>query len=184
MRKTVAVKARKIKMEQNQEFFAAIKDIIKHPVVIKMKEYPHHYRTNCYQHCLNVAYANFVICKSFGLNAKAAARAGMIHDLFLYDWHTHSKETGNHFHGLTHPRHALRIAEKYFTLTPLEKDIILHHMWPITVTVPKSPEALITTFTDKACGLCECGDFYFEKLLPKRPYPVKWLWTNFQNIQL
>lgn len=25
--------------------------------------------------------------------------AGLLHDLFLYDWHFHAKETGNYFHG-------------------------------------------------------------------------------------
>lgn len=181
MRKAMAIKVKKLKVEKNHEFYEAVSDLLEHPVVNKMKEYPQHCGTDCYQHCLNVAYANFVICKALGLNARAAARAGMIHDLFLYDWHTYRKKTGKSFHGLTHPRHALRIAEKYFSLTPLEKDIILHHMWPITVAPPKSAEALITTFTDKGCGLFEVGDYYLDKLLPKRPYPIKWLMSNIQK---
>ena len=41
-------------------------------------------------------------CKALGLDYESATRAGMIHDLFLYDWHTHAKETGEYFHGLTH----------------------------------------------------------------------------------
>lgn len=175
MRKKVAKIAKRIQMEQKQEFYDTIRDIAEHPIVNEMKKYPHHCDTNCYQHCLNVAYANYQICKALGLDARAAARAGMLHDLFLYDWHTHHKETGNRFHGLTHPRHALKIAEKYFELSPLEKDIILHHMWPITVSIPRTPEAFITTLTDKGCGLCEMTDFLSKKVMPKRAYPIRWV---------
>lgn len=97
------------------------------------------------------------------LDARAAARAGMLHDLFLYDWHQHAKETGDYFHGLTHPRYAVHMAETYFKLTKKEKEIMLHHMWPITVSPPKSKEGYITTFTDKISGLFEMADYYLDK---------------------
>ena len=43
---------------------------------------------------------------------------------FLYDWHTHARETGDHFHGFTHPRTAMENAKQYFELTEEEKDAI------------------------------------------------------------
>lgn len=162
--------------EGNQEFYEYIRDIVNHPAVVKMKQYPHHGQTSCYQHCLNVAYYNYRICRYFGLDARSAARAGMLHDLFLYDWHTHSKETGEHFHGLTHPRHALENAQKYFRLNPKERDMILHHMFPLTLTPPQSWEGLVICIADKYCGSFETADrghklrrhFYlFKKLLRK-----------------
>ena len=55
-------------------------------------------------------------------------RAGMIHDLFLYDWHTHAAQTGERFHGLKHPEKAYRNAKKYFPLNQIEVDIIRTHM--------------------------------------------------------
>lgn len=162
-----ARRARQFRKEQNQEFYDVVRDLMNHPVVQRMKSYPHHCATNCYQHCLNVAYYNYQICKVLGLNARAAARAGMIHDLFLYDWHTHALRTGDHFHGLTHPRVALKNAEKHFNLTPLEKDIILKHMWPLTIVPPKHLESFIICFTDKYCGACEIADYYSGKAIPK-----------------
>lgn len=156
--------ADKWRKEQNQEYYELVKDILEHPVVKKMRDYNHHYGTTCYRHCLNVSYMNYVICKKFNLNARAAARAGMLHDLFLYDWHTHAKKTGNHFHGLTHPRYAMRMAEKYFELTDEEKKIILHHMWPITVGLPTSREGYIITVTDKICGILEGFDYCYDKI--------------------
>ena len=65
-----------VKDEGNEEFYECIKDLVHHPYVLRMKEYPHHCETSCYQHCLNVAYYNFRICKFFGLDARSAARAG------------------------------------------------------------------------------------------------------------
>lgn len=140
------------------EFYECVKDIAEHPVVQQMKKYRHHGNSTCYQHCMNVAYYNYRICRFFGLDARSAARAGMIHDLFLYDWHTHAKRTGDHFHGMTHPKAALKNAEKHFSLNKRERDIIINHMWPVTLrSVPRTKEGWITTFTDKFCGLCETG---------------------------
>ena len=97
----------------------------------------------------------YEICRILGLNAKAAARGGILHDLFLYDWHFHAKETGNYFHGLTHPRRALENAQRLFSLTDREKNIILRHMWPLTVTPPKYREAYVIVMFDKYCSLME-----------------------------
>lgn len=145
-----------LRREWNEEFCECVKDIAKHPVVLRMKLYPHHGSTNCYQHCLHVAYYNYQWCRFLGMDARSAARAGMLHDLFLYDWHTHAKKTGDHFHGLTHPEAALKNAEKFFELNKTEKDIIRSHMWPVTLfSIPHTREAWITTLTDKYCGACE-----------------------------
>ncbi len=145
-----------IRRRWRDEFYEEIKDIAKHPVVLRMKKYPHHGSTNCYQHCMNVAYYNYQWCRFFHLNARAAARAGMLHDLFLYDWHTHAARTGDYFHGMTHPEQAYKNAEKLFKLNSTEKDVILHHMWPVTLfSFPRTKEGWITTITDKYCGACE-----------------------------
>ena len=91
-------------VQWHQDFWKCIEDLARHPVVLRMKLYAHHGNTNCYQHCMNVAYYNYKLCRFMHLDAVSAARAGMLHDLFLYDWHTHAKKTGDHFHGLTHPK--------------------------------------------------------------------------------
>ena len=123
--------------------------------------------TNCYQHCLHVSYYNYIWCNALGLDARSAARAGMLHDLFLYDWHTHAKRTGDHFHGMTHPKRALRNAEKFFDLNSIERDIIINHMWPVTLfSVPRTKEGWITTLADKYCGS-------FETAQRKESDPIK-----------
>ncbi len=168
MRKRLVRAVGNVKGEINREYYETVHDILKHPVVRKMSEFKHHYGTSCYRHCLHVSYLNFIICKKLHLDARAAARAGMLHDMFLYDWHKHAEETGNHFHGLTHPRYAMRMAETNFVLSKKEKEIILHHMWPITISLPTSKEGFIITFTDKISGLLEALDYYGEKFFPSR----------------
>ena len=167
----VAVKKKKTskidkKNSMYDEFYEAIEDLINHPVVLEMKDYPHHCTTSCYQHCLNVAYYNYKICKRFGLDAKAAARAGMVHDLFLYDWRLHAELTKDRFHAMTHPKVALNNAKNHFELNELEQEIILKHMWPLTVVPPKSWEAFIISMTDKYCGFFEIADYYSEHCTP------------------
>ena len=140
----------------DETFYQILRETARHPIVLRMKLYRHHGTTNCYIHCLHVAYFNYKWCKALGLDYESATRAGMIHDLFLYDWHTHAKETGEYFHGLTHARRALRNAQRHFHLNSTEMDIIQNHMWPVTLLhIPHTKEGWIITLTDKYCGLLE-----------------------------
>lgn len=163
-------RARTVQDPGNEEFYEYIKDLVHHPKVVQMKKYPHHCQTSCYQHCLNVAYYNYRICKFFNLDAKSASRAGMLHDLFLYDWHNHREKTGDPVHAMTHPHTALRNAKKYFRLNKLEEEMILKHMFPVTPVPPLHWETWIITLTDKYCGTCEIGRYYYRLWFPKGVY--------------
>ena len=89
------------------EYMECVSDILDHPVFQSMDQYIQHGTTTCKCHCIQVSYLAYTWCKRFGGNWRSAARAGLLHDLFLYDWHTHARETGDHFHGFTHPRTAM-----------------------------------------------------------------------------
>lgn len=141
--------------EQDEEYMEYVGDILAHPVFQSMEEYIQHGHTTCRVHCIQVSYMAYKLSKRFGLDARSAARAGLLHDLFLYDWHTHAKETGEHFHGFTHPRTALNNARKYFSLNEIEEDCILRHMWPLTVVAPKYLEGYTIVYADKFCGMGE-----------------------------
>lgn len=78
----------------------------------------------------------------------------MLHDLFLYDWRK-PRPDGKKLHAFHHPRTALDNASKIFDLNDKEKDIILKHMWPLTVVPPKYVESFIITLTDKYATLEE-----------------------------
>lgn len=144
-----------------EEFNMIIYDLANHPTVQKMKLYRQHYDTNCFDHCYNVVFYSYLICKKLNLDYISVSRAGMLHDLFLYDWRKKQPEH-KRFHGFRHPRIALNNASKLFDLNEKEKDIILKHMWPITIIPPKYIEGYIITLTDKYCALEESYNHYFN----------------------
>lgn len=150
--------------EINREFYECIADIAAHPLVKQMTEYVQHGNTSCYQHCLYVAYYNFLICKALGLRAEEAARSGMLHDMFLYDWHTDNEESNVRFHGVTHPRRAMEIADKSFRLSELEKDMILKHMWPLTLVLPRYAETFVICLVDKLCSIYETVEYRYHTI--------------------
>ena len=74
----------------------------------------------------------------------------MLHDLFLYDWHTHARETGERLHGFTHAEKAYKNAGKILRLNRVERDVIRNHMWPVTLrSVPRTREGWMIVLTDK-----------------------------------
>ena len=53
------------------------------------------------------------------------------------------------------PSKALANARARFHLTEKEEDIILRHMWPLTVTPPRFRESYVVVMFDKYCSLME-----------------------------
>lgn len=137
------------------EYIAAVQDILENESFQSTKDYPQHGTTSCLAHCVAVSYLSYLTCKKRGLDAVSAARAGLLHDLFLYDWHDHYKDTGKWFHGLSHPKVALENAEKEFDLNDVERDIIIKHMWPLTPVPPLYKESYVVLYHDKVCSTRE-----------------------------
>lgn len=166
----------KTNLNKYTEFYTIVQDLISNETVQKMKQYRQHYDTSTYEHCFYVAYISYKICKKLGLNYKAAARAGMLHDLFLYDWRN-SRKTLNleKPHAFIHPKIALDNASALFDLTKKEKDIIIKHMWPVTLKFPKYPESFIVTFVDKYSALQESFIFYNSFLTKKKLYKYAYI---------
>ena len=144
------------RIDNDEDFNKIIYDIKMNDTVLQMQNYRQHYNTSCYQHCLNVSYYTYLICKKLHLDYVSAARAGMLHDLFLYDWRKKQKNKG--LHAFSHPKSAFDNAAKLFELNDVEKDIILKHMWPVTIALPKYKESYIITLTDKFSAVIETID--------------------------
>ena len=141
----------------NEEFKNIVKDIISNETVQSLHLYKHHYGSNRYEHSISVAYYSYKICKFLGLDHVSVARAGLLHDLFLYDCENPETRPKNHIK--EHPKTALINAQNLFTLNDLEKDIILNHMWPITTSTPRHLETFIVTFVDKYCAIKEWSNY-------------------------
>jgi uncharacterized protein len=123
--------------------------------VRKMDGFIQHSDISTLRHCLHVSYVSFLICFLFRWDFRCAARGGLLHDLFLYDWH--DKSARGYLHGFTHPRKALMNARICVSdLNSKEEDIILNHMWPLTVyRLPRHRETFIVSTADKFCTVLE-----------------------------
>jgi uncharacterized membrane protein/HD superfamily phosphodiesterase len=133
-----------------KEFYEVIKDLYEHEEVLKLKLHYHH-NSSIYEHVMDVSYLSYKACKFLKLDYHSAARGALLHDFFLYDWRHHDVPDlpEDKFHGIEHPKIALANARKHFTLNDIEKDIIIKHMWPLTLVPPKYKESFVVSFVDK-----------------------------------
>ena len=137
------------------EFKTIIKDITTNPNIIALKERIQHANNSRFYHCLCVSYYTYIICKKLNLDYISAARGALLHDFYFYDWRDKNVEGQKRFHAFRHPRIALNNALDLFELNEIEKDIILKHMWPLTVLLPSYFESYIVTLVDKYCATHE-----------------------------
>ena len=109
------------------------------------------------QHTINVAKYSVLLSEKLRIpcDRRALIRGALLHDFFLYDWHDKDHVSIFKLHGIHHPGIALKNAEKEFDLSPIEKDVIKKHMWPLTIVPPACREAWIVTMADKYCSLME-----------------------------
>ena len=114
-----------------------------------------HGSTTVFAHCVKVACFSLFLANKLHIpvNTHALLRGALLHDYFLYDWR--EKNAGHRFHGFTHPATALKNAQEDFMLTPVEKDIIARHMFPLCPIPPRCREAWLVCAADKYCALLE-----------------------------
>ncbi len=146
----------------------AVREILEHETFLSMRDYRHHGNINCLQHSLQVASRAYHMTRlGTGIDVISTVRAALLHDFYLYDWHTDSPG----LHGFKHPYIALANAQKLFDLNAIERDAIKRHMWPLTPIPPRYRESYIVTIADKLVTWADYSDFIEpmkEKLNPRR----------------
>jgi len=137
--------------EKIEGFKQCVADLLENEQVKRMNIFYQHCNTTRLQHCINVSYYSYRICKVLGLDFVSAARAGIMHDLFLYDWREkHTKLS----HTMQHPKAALKNARKITMVNHIEADAIACHMFPLCA-FPKFKESYIVSLADKYCAMIE-----------------------------
>lgn len=144
--------AKKHAEENVREFKEIIKDIAENDNVSGLKDHEQHHHSTRYAHCEAVAFYTYLLCKRYKLDYISATRGAMLHDFYFYNWRNKHVEGQKKFHLFRHPKIALQNAEDLFELNDMEKDIIVKHMWPITIIPPKFKEGYIVTLVDKYCA--------------------------------
>ncbi|MCR5601065.1 MAG: HD domain-containing protein [Ruminococcus sp.] len=141
----------------DNSYYDCVSDLIGSEQVQELKNITHHVSTTRFQHCVNVSYYSYIVCRKFKLNARSAARAGLLHDLFFYDRKEYnaSKIKGQASHSKKHSMEACANAAELTHITCLERDMIEKHMWPATRPMPRYKETYIITIIDKYCAVLE-----------------------------
>ncbi len=147
-------------LSECREYYDCVKDLLEDKNIQRLREFSHHSGTTRFQHSLNVSYYNFTLCRFLGLDAKAGARAGLLHDLFFYDRHEHEPVKGEGWHAVGHPKIALYNASRLFPVSQLEGDMIVNHMWPLSLWLPKYRETYVITLVDKFCACAEVIKYF------------------------
>nr|MBP7554460.1 hypothetical protein [Spirochaetota bacterium] len=150
----------------NEEFQTYIYDILNNPDYLKLKDYKHHGKS-IYDHNILVAWLSFKVGKALKLKLKDLARGAVLHDLFYYDWR-YEKPKSQKLHAFEHPKESLENAKSIVNnLSKIEEDIILKHMWPLTLTPPRYIESFLVTIIDKIVASIEIKDSIKHKKKPK-----------------
>lgn len=134
------------------DFYACIDDLLDTPQVAQMKGISHHPGISCFEHCLGVSYGAYRLARRWRGDCRTAARAGLLHDLYLYD----PRSLRSYRQCFAHPVAAARNAEALCGgLTPKERNSILAHMWPLSRRAPRCREAAAVCVADKLCSIGE-----------------------------
>lgn len=97
--------------------------------VCSMDEYVQHGTTSTLQHCLSVVHISCAMAEKLHIrvNYENLIVGALLHDFYLYDWHTHQDE--GVLHGFAHPHIACRNAAMRFHVNAEVQHIITTHMW-------------------------------------------------------
>ena len=154
-----------MKKNSEKKFYGALHRLESNPDIGKMQAYSQHRGNRTYRHSRNVAVSSFRLAQRLGwrIDEKALATGAMLHDYYLYTFKDEDISAWRHC--MTHPGRALANAQRIMPLNEREKNIIVSHMWPLTLfTLPKSKEALLVSLADKYCALRE---FRGKRALPQ-----------------
>lgn len=149
-------KIQKLLEKVDNDYFFIVKEILDHEEFIKRKYYIHHEDRSVFTHSLLVSIKSYKIAKFLRLDKNKAAIGGLLHDFYYEDWQR-NKEKKPFFkqHGFVHPKEALENSKKYFPLIIDKKigNIIVRHMFPLTIIPPFYIESWIVTIVDKYVSL-------------------------------
>ena len=135
-------------------------DILDSPGMQRERTLRQHDNVDCFTHSVCVAYMSLRVARALHVRVeeRSLVRGCLLHDYFLYDWHDRAQAC--RFHTVRHPRIALSNAERDFTLNPLERQIILKHMFPLCFPFPHNRECYIISVADKICAFSESFHLY------------------------
>ena len=173
--------------KQDAEYRSLIEDLIERDEVQQLQSITQHRFSTRLEHSLSVSYTSYKIAKRFDLNCSAIARAGLLHDFFHEDRKMFKENYEGYSHAAKHPKIALENAKAITSLTDVECDIIVKHMWlsaPGCMKLPKYKESYVVTMVDKYCATKEAISPLPHLVNQKDKQSVKTVWSRLKPITI
>lgn len=156
-------------LKRNQkEFNKLISEMLENDHYMALKEFSHHDEEDIVSYNIQVARMSYRIAKLTGADVVSTTRGAMLHDFFHYDWKEYKQGVFDFRHTRNHPIISYENAKEHFGVNVIEADIILKHMFPLTIAPPKYVESYIVTLSDKVVATRNfLTAFKLKKLIPK-----------------
>ena len=139
-------------IRKDKEYKKIVKDIFRNVEFKKLYNIEHHGISRM-EHSIKISYYSYRIAKKLGMDYVSVARGGLLHDFFLDGDERNSKR--KFLDTFVHPRKVLHTATNIFNINEVEKDIIVSHMFPIYIKIPKYKESFLVNLVDKVIGCKE-----------------------------
>jgi len=139
-------------IKKDREYKKIVKDIFRNVEFKKLYNIEHHGISRM-EHSIKISYYSYKIAKKLGMDYVSVARGGLLHDFFLDGDERNGKE--KFLDTFTHPKRALDTSMEYFNVNDIEKNIIVSHMFPIYISIPKYKESFLVNLVDKVIGCKE-----------------------------
>ncbi|MFV0274992.1 MAG: HD domain-containing protein [Bacilli bacterium] len=137
-------------MNSSKEFENIVKDILNNKEFIKLKNIKHH-GISRYEHSLSVAKKSYKMFKNLNLDYVCATRAALLHDFFHVEHDKNFISRMKYF--FIHPSLSKENSTSHYNLTKKQINIIESHMFPTSIKLPKSKEAIVVCLIDKLVAL-------------------------------
>ncbi|GAB6390921.1 MAG: HD domain-containing protein [Treponematales bacterium] len=144
-------------MKNRALFDEYARDIVSHELFLRGKTVYSHGAVTIYEHSVNVAELAFSMVEDKpAYDKRCVARAGLLHDFFLYEWHIWGWRYIRH--GWAHPAIAAAKAREVFGISDREFSCIRTHMWPWTLFhPPRCREGWVISLADKIVAVKEAA---------------------------
>jgi uncharacterized protein len=131
-----------------------VKFLIENGEFNKLKDYNQHNNYSTFDHCIAVAEQAMDIVEKLNIkiDADELITAALLHDYYLYDWHTADKS--HRLHGFSHGKKAMENAVNHYRINKRQQQAIERHMFPLTLP-PTNKLGIILTLADKICATKE-----------------------------
>lgn len=136
-------------IKKDKEYKRIVKDIFRNVDFKKLYNIEHHGISRM-EHSVKISYYSYKIAKKLKWDYVSVARGALLHDFYL-DGDERNKKR-KFFDTFIHPKKALDTTVDNFSVNNIEMNIIVSHMFPIYLSIPRYKESVLVNIVDKFIG--------------------------------